>query len=95
MGRASLAENLEAVVFRDGSWESRAACRGAESAWFVPPMAGESKDQRRERESAARRICSDCPVRQECLDYALRVNEPFGIWGGLTEQERRQRVSTA
>jgi len=38
---------------------------------------------------------SACPVRQECLDYALRVREPFGIWGGLNEAERRALTTTA
>jgi WhiB family redox-sensing transcriptional regulator len=37
----------------------------------------------------AKRICIGCPVRQECLDYALVSNQRFGIWGGLTEEERR------
>jgi WhiB family transcriptional regulator, redox-sensing transcriptional regulator len=37
----------------------------------------------------AKRICIGCPVRQECLDYALASNQRFGIWGGLTEEERR------
>ena len=36
----------------------------------------------------AKKFCSECPVRAECLTYALAVNEPFGIWGGLTPKER-------
>ena len=60
----------------------------------MAPLGGESKTQRRKRESTAKRICADCPVRQECLDYAMRVHEPFGIWGGLTEAERRQLAPT-
>lgn len=39
-------------------------------------------------ERQAKRICAGCPVRQECLDYALEHEEPFGVWGGLTEAER-------
>ena len=62
---------------------------------FVPPMSGESVDQRRLRESAAKRICADCPVQRECLEYALRVREPFGIWGGLNETERRSLTGAA
>jgi WhiB family redox-sensing transcriptional regulator len=57
-------------------------------------MSGESADARRARESAAKRICVDCPVQRECLEYALRVREPFGIWGGLDETERRARTGT-
>ena len=61
----------------------------------MAPLGGESKTQRRKRESAAKRICAECPVRRECFDYAMRVHEPFGIWGGLTEAERRQLAPTA
>ena len=71
------------------SWESRAACREGDARGFVPPMSSEAADERRVRESAAKRICADCPVQRECLEYALRVQEPFGIWGGLNETERR------
>jgi WhiB family redox-sensing transcriptional regulator len=41
-------------------------------------------------EEIAKRICSECPVREACLDYALRMREPEGIWGGLTADERRK-----
>jgi WhiB family transcriptional regulator, redox-sensing transcriptional regulator len=90
MDRSSNAESVAPVAFHGTSWESSAACRGSESVWFVPPLGRESKHERRAREATAKRICADCPVSRECLDYALRVNEPFGIWGGLTEAERRQ-----
>lgn len=42
------------------------------------------------RESRAKRICSECHVRADCLDYAIRIREPHGIWGGLNEAERKQ-----
>jgi WhiB family transcriptional regulator, redox-sensing transcriptional regulator len=95
MDRSSNAESVVPVSFHRTSWESSAACRGSESVSFVPPLAPETKHERRERESTAKRICADCPVSRECLDYAMRVNEPFGIWGGLTEAERRQLGNTA
>jgi WhiB family transcriptional regulator, redox-sensing transcriptional regulator len=76
-----------------GTWEMRAACRGPASAPFFPPITAETSGARRRREAAAKRICSDCPVRSECLEYALRVREPFGIWGGRTEAERRDLSS--
>jgi WhiB family redox-sensing transcriptional regulator len=71
------------------SWESRALCRDADSGCFIPPLREESETERRARELAAKRVCAACPVRQECLEYALRLREPFGIWGGLSETERR------
>jgi WhiB family redox-sensing transcriptional regulator len=83
------------AALRRTSWELLAACRGSAAASFVAPLGVESKPQRRTRESSAKRVCADCPVRRECLDYAMRVHEPFGIWGGLTEAERRQLAATA
>jgi WhiB family redox-sensing transcriptional regulator len=93
MDRSSVAQTVPAASLGT-SWELLAACRASESASFVAPLAGESKGQRRKRESTAKRICAACPVRRECLDYAMRVHEPFGIWGGLTEAERRQLAAT-
>jgi len=71
------------------SWDSLAACRGPYAALFFPPRVGESSRQRYLREFDAKRICLQCRVRQECLQYALRSEERFGIWGGLNETERR------
>ena len=52
----------------------------------------ERKDERIARERAAKEICRPCPVRQECLDYAIRIREAHGIWGGLSEAERKQII---
>ena len=73
----------------DIGWQFRAACRGDASALFFPPQTSEERDERREREARAKAICAACPVRSECLEYALRIREPHGIWGGLNELERR------
>jgi WhiB family transcriptional regulator, redox-sensing transcriptional regulator len=62
-------------------WREEAACRGADLALFFPGR-GESAQP-------ARQICARCPVRQECLEFALRHGEVHGIWGGLTERDRR------
>ena len=56
---------------------------------FFPPPQFERKVERAERERRAKEICSGCPVTGECLDYALTIREPHGIWGGLNEGERR------
>lgn len=71
------------------SWQSGAACRGPESVMFFPPPYPERKEEREMRERRAKAICQSCPVVEECLDYALSIREPHGIWGGLNEAERR------
>ncbi len=71
-------------------WQIKAACRGPHAAVFFPPPQFERKDERLEREQRAKGICQQCAVRRPCLEYALRIREPHGIWGGLNEVERRQ-----
>jgi WhiB family redox-sensing transcriptional regulator len=75
------------------SWQMKAACRGPESSIFFPPSWSERRDERERREARAKAICGACPVSRECLDFALRVREPHGIWGGLNEAERRSRLA--
>jgi WhiB family redox-sensing transcriptional regulator len=56
---------------------------------FFPPAHFERKDEKLDRERRAKAICATCSVCKECLDYALRIREPHGIWGGHNELERR------
>jgi len=72
------------------SWQLKAACRGPRADIFFPPSYFERKDDRRAREQAAKSICKSCPVRRPCLDHAIMIREPHGIWGGLNEVERKQ-----
>jgi len=68
-------------------WSERAACHDAPPDLFFPVSdLGAAEDQINE----AKRICARCPVRTECLQYALRRGEATGIWGGTTEHERRR-----
>ncbi len=76
----------------DEAWQLKAACRGPQAAVFFPPSTFERKDEKLERESRAKDICRTCPVRNPCLEYAVRIREPHGIWGGLNEAERKQMV---
>lgn len=66
------------------SWRDRAACRGIDPDIFYP-VSDEDAD-------AAKGICSACPVREACLEYALANRERDGVWGGATERERRRMI---
>jgi WhiB family redox-sensing transcriptional regulator len=65
-----------------------AKCLGRTELFFAPDES-ESRAERRFRESQAKAVCHECVVRVECLSEALKSDERFGIWGGLTERERR------
>ena len=73
----------------DETWQLRAACRGAESHLFFAPNHFERKEEKESREARAKQICATCPVIRPCREYALAIREPHGIWGGLTEMERK------
>lgn len=70
-------------------WQRRAACRGPEAVLFFAPTMPEARPEREDRETRAKAICHECPVQLQCLDYAVGIREPHGIWGGLNETERR------
>jgi WhiB family redox-sensing transcriptional regulator len=74
----------------DDAWQVKAACRGPQALVFFPPSTFERKDEKQDRERRAKAICATCAVKQPCLDYALRIREPHGIWGGLSESERKR-----
>jgi len=73
----------------EDQWQIKAACRGPQAAVFFPPSHFERKDEKLDREGRAKAICSSCPVKSACLDYAISIREPHGIWGGLNEAERK------
>ncbi len=64
------------------TWMVDARCLDADPEAFFPEKGGSTRE--------AKRICADCPVKEPCLDYALANDERFGIWGGLSERERRR-----
>ncbi|WP_231644745.1 WhiB family transcriptional regulator [Sciscionella sediminilitoris] len=64
------------------TWQERALCAQTDPEAFFPEKGGSTRE--------AKRICSVCEVRAECLEYALAQDERFGIWGGLSERERRK-----
>jgi WhiB family transcriptional regulator, redox-sensing transcriptional regulator len=63
-------------------WQERALCAQTDPEAFCPEKGGSTRE--------AKRICAGCEVRAECLEYALAFDERFGIWGGLSERERRR-----
>lgn len=67
-------------------WQDRGLCRQSNPEVFFHPD-GERGPARRWREERALAVCRRCPVLQQCRDHALQVDEPYGIWGGMTEQE--------
>lgn len=71
-------------------WQFHGACRGEDPSLFFAPNYFEKREEKEAREAQAKAICRRCPVREPCLEYALRIREPHGIWGGLNELERRQ-----
>nr|WP_231973878.1 MULTISPECIES: WhiB family transcriptional regulator [unclassified Mycobacterium] len=63
-------------------WQDRALCAQTDPEAFFPEKGGSTRE--------AKKICLGCEVRHECLEYALEHDERFGIWGGLSERERRR-----
>jgi len=80
---------LAARVVEPG-WRAAAVCHGGDAESFFPPSHFERKPEKDRREGIARSFCSRCPVRIQCLEYALVSEEPHGIWGGMNELERRR-----
>ncbi len=77
----------------EDAWQVKAACRGPQAAVFFPPPQFERKEEKLERERRAKEICRTCGVRDDCLEYAVSIKEPHGIWGGLNEVERKQLLA--
>ena len=74
-------------------WQQSARCRGTDPAILFHPD-GERGLERRDREQNAKRFCAPCPVRMQCFEYSLRFEEPYGIWGGISEDERHRILAT-
>ncbi|MCW2288808.1 transcription factor WhiB [Leucobacter luti] len=77
LGTPGIREDDEALA-----WQTDALCAQTDPEAFFPEKGGSTRE--------AKRICDTCEVRSECLDYALENDERFGIWGGLSERERRR-----
>lgn len=64
------------------AWQAQALCAQTDPEAFFPEKGGSTRE--------AKNVCACCAVRAQCLEYALENDERFGIWGGLSERERRR-----
>ncbi len=80
--KVDVAAQLAIVTIPQGDWVLQGLCAQVDSEMFFPEKGGSSNQ--------AKGVCQRCPVRAECLEYALENNEQFGIWGGKSERERRK-----
>lgn len=82
---------VELLATDELAWQDLANCRGADPDLFFPERGASTR--------TAKGICRECSVRTECLEFAIVSSEKFGIWGGLSERERRkirrERAATA
>lgn len=76
------ATSSESVAKRDNSWQPSANCLGVDPDLFFPERGASTRE--------AKETCRGCVVRPDCLEYALDNGEKFGIWGGMSERERRR-----
>lgn len=84
------------VAVNLNDWHQFAACKGHPLAGdFYPPFHPERKQERLARERRAKSVCAACPVQRRCLRQAIAVDERYGVWGGLTTDERRLVALTA
>jgi len=82
---ASTTEDFDRIPLEDAEelgWQEKALCAETDPEAFFPEKGGSTRE--------AKKVCMGCEVRVECLDYALENDERFGIWGGLSERERRR-----
>lgn len=91
-GPGNTAAELEAFanIFDEADaedWQERALCAQTDPEAFFPEKGGSTRE--------AKRICQGCEVKDECLEYALAHDERFGIWGGMSERERRKMKKRA
>ena len=75
-------QRITTKLLQPVEWQTHTRCTAVDPEIFFPERGGSSK--------AARQVCSQCTVRDQCLEYALNNKEQFGIWGGTSERERRK-----
>ncbi|MBA3723745.1 MAG: WhiB family transcriptional regulator [Candidatus Levybacteria bacterium] len=89
----SVIKRLPGALGHVWDWQLRARCRGMDSSVFYSPD-GERGTDKQDRETQAKKICNPCPVKTECLVFAFEHEELYGVWGGMTEDERRNLLKS-
>jgi WhiB family redox-sensing transcriptional regulator len=77
-----ISEPIESESALPGAWQDEANCLGVDPDLFFPERGASTRE--------AKEVCRGCVVRDECLEFALANGEKFGIWGGMSERERRR-----
>jgi WhiB family transcriptional regulator, redox-sensing transcriptional regulator len=77
-----MSDLLELLLVREQPWQRQANCMGVDPDLFFPERGASTRE--------AKEVCRGCVVREDCLEHALSNGEKFGIWGGLSERERRR-----
>ena len=80
-------QRITTKLLQPVDWQTNARCTEVDPEIFFPERGGSSK--------SARAVCDKCLVKDDCLEYALKNKEQFGIWGGTSERERRTRIARA
>ncbi len=78
---------LPPLLTRVRDWQVHAACRSLDNTYFFD-LEGERPPARDRREALAKAVCRNCPVIAQCREYALAASEPYGVWGGLSKNDR-------
>lgn len=81
-------ESANVPTINRPAWQARGNCHGMTEVFFYAPRGRTAVKQLSEAEQYAKNLCAGCPVRDECLSYALENDEQYGIWGGLTPSQR-------
>lgn len=80
--RMTIVSDVAAAPAATGGWQDEANCLGVDPDLFFPERGASTRE--------AKEVCKGCVVREDCLEYALANGEKFGIWGGMSERERRR-----
>lgn len=87
VSRNPLARRLPSATQDDWEWQYEGSCATLETDDFFAPF-NERGEAKRLREQRAVQVCARCPVLARCREHAVTVREPYGVWGGLTEEDR-------